>query len=75
VFDVVMKVRGLAFEEAKLVVAEAINRLDLIREKSGERFQATDAASLMRPPAGQRATTLCRGPTSPTASRSHRTTS
>ena len=55
IFDVVMKVEALTFEAAKLRVAEILGRADLIREPiDGQRFQATDAASLLRPPAEQR---------------------
>jgi hypothetical protein len=50
VFDVVMKVEDSTFEAAKVHVAELIGRTELIHSKRGERHQATDAASLLKPP-------------------------
>jgi phage/plasmid primase-like uncharacterized protein len=58
VFDVVMKVKGIDFEEAKLYIAELIGRGDLIREKNGAGRQATDAASLLSASAERRDDTL-----------------
>jgi Domain of unknown function (DUF927)/Toprim domain len=54
IFDVVMRREGIDFEAAKLRVAEILGRHDLIRARDGERYQAMDAASLLRPPADQR---------------------
>ena len=55
IFDVVMKVEGVDFDAAKLRVAELLGRSDLIQEAGGhQRFQAIDAASLLRPPPDQR---------------------
>ena len=53
IFDVVMHVEGVDFEAAKLRVAEILGRHDLIRTRAGERRQAMDATSLLRPPADQ----------------------
>ena len=53
IFDVVMRCEGLEFEAAKLRVAEILGRHDLIKVRDGERHQAMDAASLLRPPADQ----------------------
>ena len=54
IFDVVMRVEGVEFDPAKLRVAEVLGRQDLIKARDGERHQAMDAASLLRPPADQR---------------------
>jgi len=54
IIDVIMRVEGLEFEPAKLRVAEILDRQDLIKVRDGERHQAMDAASLLRPPADQR---------------------
>jgi Domain of unknown function (DUF927)/Toprim domain len=61
IFDVVMRIEGLDFEAAKLRVAEILGRHDLIKVRDGERHQAMDAASLLRPPAEQRDDELVRG--------------
>ena len=58
IFDVVMKIEHLDFEAAKIRVAEQIGHSDLIREDSGNGRQATDVASLLNPPAGNRDDTL-----------------
>jgi hypothetical protein len=60
VFDVVMRCEDIDFEAAKLRVAEILGRQDLIRVRDGERHQAMDAASLLRPPADQRDEGLAR---------------
>jgi hypothetical protein len=60
IFDVVMRIEGIEFEAAKLRVAEILGRHDLIKVKDGERHQAMDAASLLRPPADQRDEELVR---------------
>ena len=58
IFDVVMKVEGGTFDAAKIRVAELLNLHDLIRNKGeggdGQRYQATDAASLLAAPADNR---------------------
>ena len=54
IFDVVMRREGIEFEAAKIRVAEILGRHDLIKARDGERHQAMDAASLLRPPADQR---------------------
>ena len=54
IFDVVMRCEGIEFEATKLRVAEILGRHDLIKVKNGERHQAMDAASLLRPPADLR---------------------
>lgn len=59
VLDVIAKVEGCDFEAAKLRAAEILNRHDLIRARSqgggsGQRYQATDAASLLSAPASDR---------------------
>ena len=51
IFDVVAQVKGLDFEAAKIVVAEVLGRGDLILEATGNKYQRTDAASLLSPPA------------------------
>jgi hypothetical protein len=52
IFDVVMVKEGCDFEAAKIRVAEAIGRTDLIRTPG--QHQAMDAASLLSPPAENR---------------------
>jgi hypothetical protein len=49
IFAVVMKIEGINFEEAKLRIAELLKLDDLIRTKevNGQKFQATDATSLL----------------------------
>ena len=47
IFDVAMRIRGVDFETAKLFVAEAINRDDLIQTKGDHPFSA---ARLLDPP-------------------------
>jgi hypothetical protein len=54
IFDVVMRIEGLEFDAAKLRIAEILGRQDLVKVRGGERHQAMDAASLLRPPADQR---------------------
>ena len=54
VFDVVMQIEGIDFAAAKLRVVEIIDRRDLIKAKGSKRFQAMDAASLLRPADDQR---------------------
>jgi hypothetical protein len=58
VFDVLMRVEGIDFDAAKIRAAELIGRSDLIRNGDGQRYQATDAASLLRAPADRRDNTL-----------------
>jgi hypothetical protein len=53
IFDVVMKVRAVDFEGAKVSVAEFLHCDDLIRTK-GAGGQKTDPASLLNPPASNR---------------------
>ena len=60
IFDVVMRCEGIDFEAAKLRVAGILGRHDLIKVRDGERHQAMDAASLLRPPAEQRDDDLVR---------------
>src|SRR5918996_5438605 len=60
IFDVVMRRENIDFEAAKLRVAEILGRQDLIKIKDGQRHQAMDAASLLRPPAEQRVENLAR---------------
>ena len=62
IFDVVMNCEGLAFDSAKLRVAEIIGRHDLIREKAGDakRYQKSDAASLLNPNSDNREDELVR---------------
>jgi hypothetical protein len=54
IFDIVMKVKRLDFEAAKIRVAEFIDRVDLIKIKGDGTGQKTDAASLLNPPAESR---------------------
>ena len=56
IFDIVMKITSVSFGDAKLKVAEAIGRIDLIRTTGhrGERHQSFDAESLLSPPADKR---------------------
>jgi len=61
IFDVVMRRENIDFEAAKLRVAEVLGRHDLIRARDGERHQAMDAASLLRPPADLRDDQLLQG--------------
>jgi len=53
ILDIVMKLRGLDFEAAKLLAAELTGRKDLIRSP-GRRRPKSDAASLLAPPDGER---------------------
>jgi hypothetical protein len=59
IFDVVMKLKRLDFDAAKLFVAEQLHRDDLIKIKGGYR-QKTDPQSLLNPPANNRNDTLPR---------------
>jgi hypothetical protein len=57
IFDIVMKVRRLDFEAAKILVAELLLRDDLIKTKGGNgraTWQKTDPQSLLNPPADNR---------------------
>jgi hypothetical protein len=55
IFDVVSLLEEINFDTAKVRVAEIIGRSDLIKTKSGgAQHQATDAASLLNPPPGDR---------------------
>lgn len=48
VFDIIGKMEGLDFEEAKIRAMEIIDRGDLVREKAGGgNYQSTDAESLL----------------------------
>lgn len=60
IFDVVIGMEGGDFDSAKIRVAGVIGRADLIREAgdSGKRHQATDAESLLKPPAEVRDNSL-----------------
>ena len=60
IFDFVMHVESLEFDPAKLRIAEILGRQDLVKVRDGERHQAMDAASLLRPPADQRDDQLSR---------------
>jgi hypothetical protein len=50
IFEIVMKVKRLDFEAAKIQIAEFIDRSDLIKSKGSGTGQKTDAASLLNPP-------------------------
>jgi phage/plasmid primase-like uncharacterized protein len=51
IFDVVMKVKDIDFDAAKLCIAEVLGRHDLIRDRTdGQHRQRQDAASLLNPP-------------------------
>jgi hypothetical protein len=52
IVEVIKKVRGVVFADAKLCIAELLGRADLIRD--GKRYQPMDAASLLNPPAENR---------------------
>lgn len=57
IFDVIQKVEGVDFAAAKLRAAELLGRHDLIRTKADsgtQRYQRTDAASLLSAPAANR---------------------
>jgi hypothetical protein len=54
IFDIVMKVRRLDFEAAKILVAELLHRDDLIKTKGRAAPQRTDPQSLLNPPADNR---------------------
>ncbi len=56
IFDVAMKVRGLDFDQAKLFVAEAIGRDDLIEEPGG----SFTPDKLLKPPPEKREVDLAR---------------
>ncbi|MGC2411976.1 MAG: DUF927 domain-containing protein [Stellaceae bacterium] len=61
ILDVLMKVEGCDFGRAKVRIAEILGRDDLIRikgELNGQKYQATDAASLLNAPADRRDDTL-----------------
>jgi hypothetical protein len=65
IFDVLIKLEGIDFEAAKLRVAELLGHSELIQEATGQpRFQALDAASLLRH-RRINATTACPWPTWP----------
>ncbi len=59
ILDVVAKVEGMSFDDAKVRACEMIARPDLVREKGGK-GQKTDPASLLSPPAGLQAPDLPR---------------
>ncbi len=59
ILDVVAKVEGMSFEDAKVRACEMIARPDFVREKGGK-GQKTDPASLLSPPAGLEAPDLPR---------------
>jgi hypothetical protein len=54
VFGAVMKIKAVGFDDAKIIVVDAIGRSDLIRTKGGGTGQRQDAASLLDPPADNR---------------------
>ena len=61
IFDVVGKIEGRDFEEAKIRCVEIIGMANLIRQKSGgsgKGFQASDARALLNAPADRRDDTL-----------------
>jgi hypothetical protein len=49
IFDVIRKVKGVSFEEAKIMAAEIIGRPDLISERNAQPYSRVDAVSLLNP--------------------------
>jgi hypothetical protein len=60
IFDVLMHVEGVDFEAAKLRVAEVLGQGELIKVRNGQRYQKTDARSLLAPPVDERDSDLVR---------------
>jgi Toprim domain-containing protein len=58
IIDVVCKTKGIDFEKAKIWIAETIGRPDLIIRANGEKYQRTDAVSLLVPSSENRDDTL-----------------
>jgi hypothetical protein len=57
IFDIIMKIKAVDFEAAKLYAAEILHRDDLIKTKGGNGIgsgQKTDPGSLLNPPADNR---------------------
>jgi hypothetical protein len=54
VFGAVMKIKAVSFDDAKIIVVDAIGRSDLIKTKGGGTGQRQDAATLLDPPADNR---------------------
>jgi hypothetical protein len=55
IFDIMMKMRSVDFDAAKVIVAELLHRDDLIRTRGGNNGgQKTDPQSLLNPPADNR---------------------
>jgi hypothetical protein len=55
IFDILMKIEGLTFDEAKIRAAEILGHQDLIRTRCGiKHSQRHDANSLLNPPADNR---------------------
>ena len=57
IFDVIMKMKAVDFDAAKIIVAELLHRNDLVKTKTGNNSgpgQKTDAESLLNPPADNR---------------------
>jgi len=57
IFDVIMKMKAVDFDAAKIIVAEQLRRDDLIKTKGGT-GQKTDPQSLLNPPADNRDDTI-----------------
>jgi hypothetical protein len=49
IFDVIMKLREIGFEQAKVFAAQTIGRTDLVRPRGAPRHSRTDANSLLNP--------------------------
>ena len=60
IFDVLCRVEAIDFGDAKIRVAELIDRSDLIEEKGARTGQKMTASILLAPPAGKSAPTLPR---------------
>jgi phage/plasmid primase-like uncharacterized protein len=58
IFNVAETMLDIGFDDAKVCVAKLIRREDLIKIANGERYQKTDAESLLNPPATNRDDTL-----------------
>ena len=59
IFDVIRKVKGVGFEQAKIMAAEIIGRPDLIIERNARPYSRFDAASLLDPAPENKDNDLC----------------
>jgi phage/plasmid primase-like uncharacterized protein len=54
IFDVIGKLKDISFEIAKIVAAELIGRIDLIRDRRSQQYGSATPTQLLNPPAENR---------------------